>query len=243
MLISLPERELLEYTIKQINNFFPDRLVEVNIDIKRSFELSLARVEYCFSFIKNSAYNRDGIVTFDHLHTDHYLQFLYFWANTHWRLGYDESFTKKLGNLHRYLSGMFISYKCDLPDIFFIFHSVGTVVGNAYYDNFLVISQNVTINTGDIINDKKRPVLGKGLYLGTHSKIIGNQTIGDYVSIGTGATSYKINIPSNSTLIKVDGRNIIKERERDTCYAQRFFNVDITTYGYSKNMYINKLLE
>lgn len=242
MIISLSEEELLEYIVGQVNNFFPDKELGINQDIKKSFRLSLLRMEYCFSFIKNSAYNKDGIVTFDHLHTDQYLQFLYFWANTHWRMGYNENFSKKLGNLHRYLSGMFLSYKCELPDIFFIYHSVGTVIGNAYYNNFLVISQSVTINTGDIIKNKRRPILGKGLYLGTHAKIIGNQEIGNYVSIGVEATSYKEDVPSNSTIIRYEGKDLVRERKSTLCYAQRFFNIDIQKYDYSRDMYINKLL-
>ncbi len=243
MLISLSENGLLEYIIKQLNNFFPDKEINLTDDIKKSFKISLSRTEYCFSFIKNSAYNKDGVVTFDYLHTDQYLQFIYFWANTHWRMGYDESFSKKLGNLHRYLSGMFLSYKCELPDIFFIFHSVGTVIGNASYNNFLVISQSVTINTGDILSNVRHPILGKGLYLGTHAKIIGNQEIGDYVSIGVEATSYRDNIPSNSTIIRYEGKNLIRKRKRVLCYAQKFFNVDIQKYNYSKDMYVNKLLD
>ncbi|MCL4581094.1 hypothetical protein YWH7199_06560 [Fusobacterium nucleatum YWH7199] len=243
MIMSLSESQLLKYIIKQVNNFFPDEELEITDDIKKSFKLSLSRLEYCFSFIKNSAYNKNGIITFDYLHTDQYLQFIYFWANTHWRMKYNETFSKKLGNLHRYLSGMFLSYKCELPDIFFIFHSVGTVIGNANYDNFLVISQSVTINTGDIINNVSHPILGKGLYLGTHAKIIGNQSIGDYVSIGVEATSYKNDVPSNSVIINMSGKNITKQRKHSMCFAQNFFNTDITNYKYSKDMYVNKILE
>lgn len=243
MMMSLSENELLDYIIKQVNVFFPDKEVKINNDIENSFRLSLLRLEYCFKFINNSAYTKNGITIFDHLHTDQYLQFLYFWANTHWRMGYDENFSKKLGNLHRYLSGMFLSYKCELPDIFFIFHSVGTVIGNATYDNFLVISQSVTINTGDTVEDIKRPVLGKGLYLATHAKIIGNQEIGDYVSIGVEATSYKDNVPTNSVIINIKGGNIVKPRKHTTCFAQNFFNTDIINYKYSKDMYINNLLK
>ena len=243
MIISLSENRLLEYIIKQLNNFFPDKEVNLTEDIKKSFKLSLSRLEYCFSFIKNPAYNKDRVVTFDYLHTDQYLQFIYFWANTHWRMGYEESFSKKLANLHRYLSGMFLSYKCELPDIFFIFHSVGTVIGNASYNNFLVISQSVTINTGDMIENIRRPILGKGLYLGTHAEIIGNQEIGDYVSIGVEATSYRDNVPSNSTIIRYEGKNLIRKRKSVLCYAQKFFNVDIQKYNYSKDMYVNKLLD
>ena len=235
MIISLSEDKLLEYIVKQVNNFFPDKEVEINQDIKKSFRLSLLRMEYCFSLL--------GLpLAKYHLHTDQYLQFLYFWANTHWRMGYNENFSKKLGNLHRYLSGMFLSYKCELPDIFFIYHSVGTVIGNAYYNNFLVISQSVTINTGDIIENKRRPVLGKGLYLGTHAKIIGNQEIGNYVSIGVEATSYKEDVPSNSTIIRYEGKDLVRERKNTLCYAQRFFNIDIQKYDYPRDMYIDDLL-
>ena len=137
---------------------------------------------------------------------------------------------------------MFLSYKCELPDIFFIYHSVGTVIGNAYYNNFLVISQSVTINTGDIIKNKRRPILGKGLYLGTHAKIIGNQEIGNYVSIGVEATSYKEDVPSNSTIIRYEGKDLVRERKSTLCYAQRFFNIDIQKYDYPRDMYINNLL-
>ncbi|QYR55808.1 hypothetical protein [Fusobacterium hwasookii] len=243
MIISLSENGLLEYIIKQLNNFFPDKEINLTDDIKKSFKVSLSRMEYCFSFIKNSAYNKDGVVTFDHLHTDQYLQFIYFWANTHWRMGYEESFSKKLANLHRYLSGMFLSYKCELPDIFFIFHSVGTVIGNASYDNFLVISQSITINTGDIINNVRHPILGKGLYLGTHAKIIGNQSIGDYVSIGVEAISFKNDVPSNCNVIRVEGKDVLRKRKNSLCFAQNFFNIDIEEYNYPKDMYISKLLE
>lgn len=242
MIMSLSENELLKYIIKQMNVFFPDKEIDLTENIKKSFKISLSRIEYCFSFIKNPAYNKNGIVTFDHLHTDQYLQFIYFWANTHWRMGYDETFSKKLGNLHRYLSGMFLSYKCELPDIFFIYHSVGTVIGNASYNNFLVISQSVTINTGDVIDDVRHPILGRGLYLGTHAKIIGNQKIGDYVSIGVEATSFKNNVPLDSVVIRVEGKDIMRKRKNSLCFAQKFFNVDIQKYNYSKDMYINKLL-
>ena len=243
MMMSLSENELLDYIIKQVNVFFPDKEVKINNDIENSFRLSLLRLEYCFKFINNSAYTKNGITIFDHLHTDQYLQFIYFWANTHWRMGYDENFSKKLGNLHRYLSGMFLSYKCELPDIFFIFHSVGTVIGNASYNNFLVISQSITINTGDVINNVRHPILGKGLYLGTHAKIIGNQSVGDYVSIGVEATSFKNDVPSNYNVIRVQGKDILRKRKNSLCFAQNFFNVDIEEYNYSKDMYISKLLE
>ena len=137
---------------------------------------------------------------------------------------------------------MFLSYKCELPDIFFIYHSVGTVIGNASYNNFLVISQSVTINTGDVIDDVRHPILGRGLYLGTHAKIIGNQKIGDYVSIGVEATSFKNNVPLDSVVIRVEGKDIMRKRKNSLCFAQKFFNVDIQKYNYSKDMYINKLL-
>ena len=45
MLISLSENGLLEYIIKQLNNFFPDKEINLTDDIKKSFKLSLSRTD------------------------------------------------------------------------------------------------------------------------------------------------------------------------------------------------------
>lgn len=60
---------------------------------------------------------------------DQYSAFLYLYANSVWRLGGNKILADKLVLLNRALSGMWCSYKNNLPDIFVFGHAVGTVLG------------------------------------------------------------------------------------------------------------------
>ncbi|UTY38132.1 glycosyltransferase [Allocoprobacillus halotolerans] len=172
---------------------------------------SLKRLEKCFQYVTISGYHLNGEVFFSHLHSDQYTQFLYFFANTAWKNGLDETFSQKLMNLIRYISGMFVSYKCKLPDIFIFYHAVGSVIGNADYSDFLVVFQNVTINTGNSVNGELVPKIGKGCFLAAGAKIIGNKTIGDRVSIGVNALIYNESVLSDTIVICLDGKSVIKK--------------------------------
>jgi serine O-acetyltransferase len=167
-------------------------------------------------------YHRNGDVYFDHLHTDKYVTFLYFLSDTIWLEGGNISIPSKIMNLIRIISGMFLSFKCELPAHFIIFHAVGTVIGNAKYGDYLVVSQNCTINTGT--RPKEVPILGKGLYLGAGAKIIGDKTVGDYVSIGVGATVYNKEIPNNSVVVNEEGKTVIRIRRHEKCMTQNYWN-------------------
>ena len=82
------------------------------------------------------------------------------------------------------MNGCWFSYKALLPDIFFLDHPVGTVLGNAKYSDFLVVTQNVTVETNYDEIGNSAPYLGKGLFLSAGAKIIGNKPVGDRVSLG-----------------------------------------------------------
>lgn len=70
---------------------------------------------------------------------DQYSVFLYYYANCIWKLDGNMRFADKLILLNRTLSGMWCSYKNNLPDIFIFMHSVGTVLGNANYSDYLIL--------------------------------------------------------------------------------------------------------
>lgn len=123
---------------------------------------------------------------------------------------------------------MFYSFKAGLPDIFVFGHPVGTIIGNASYSDFLVIFQNVTINTGTESGTGEELKLGKGLFLGAGSKIIGNSPVGDRVSIGVDGVVNEQVIPDDSVVLKNDrGEIIIRPRKKEICMAQNYFNVPI----------------
>lgn len=227
MKLSLTKSDLKDYLKKQVSVYFPDGNIEKefkNDDIDRALDLGLERLENCFKHIKLESYSSDnGQTYFSHLHSDQYSQFLYYFSNSLWTFSQNKEVCDKIVSLNKCLSGMFFSYKGVLPDIFLISHPVGTVLGNAKYSDFLVVMQNVTVNTGN----EDGPVLGKGLFLAAGAKIIGTKPIGDRVSIGVDVTIYNQEIKDDKIVYRnMNGELIIKERKKD-CKAQECFRTKI----------------
>lgn len=229
MILSLPRAELFNYVRAQLNHFFPDRQ-----DLRRewgeaAFHLALDRTEYSFSRTATRGYtDGGGNAMFSHLHSDQYSQFLYYFANSLWKLSENRPVCDKLILLNKALNGCFFSYKSRLPDVFVLNHPVGSVIGNAGYSDFLVISQNVTINTGVEESPDPLPRLGKGLCLGPGAKIIGREPIGDRVSIGVDAVVYNQAIPDDQVVARSpSGEIVARDRRAERCAAQGFFNVEI----------------
>lgn len=224
---SLSKIDLKKYMGNQFSNIFPDQYRFEGKDIDAALDIALDRVEYCFKHIQ--AYCREGQPFFSHLHSDQYSSFLYFFSNSLWNISQNQPICDKTILLNKMLNSLFYSYKCNLPDIFLFVHAVGTVIGNARYSDFLVIMQNVTINTSQDEENSPAPFLGKGVLLGAGCKIIGNQPIGNRVSIGANVVVYQQAIPDDSVAVLSGetGKTIIRPRNKSTCYAQHFFNMQI----------------
>ena len=107
---------------------------------------------------------------------------------------------------------------------------IGSVIGNAKYENFLVVLQNVTINTADGRGGES-PCIGKGVFLAAGSHILGNTKIGDMASVSANMTLFNENIPSDSIVMLKDGaEKIIRPRKSTMCMAQNYFGVSIEEY-------------
>lgn len=229
MKLSMEKNELKRYIGKQMDHFFPDGSITkyyAGTDIDRAFNLSIDRVENCFKHISNTAYCDDwGQTYFSHTHADQYAQLLYFYMNSLWKESENKIICDKMLVLNRMLHSIFISYKCAMPDIFILGHPVGTILGNAQYSDYLYISQNVTVNTGSSTNGAT-PKLGKGLFLAAGAKIIGEEEIGDRVSIGVDAVVYKKKIESDKLVIRDEsGKIVIKDNVK--CIQQSLFRTEI----------------
>lgn len=230
MILTLTRKELRGYLGKQLESFFPDGLTEKYYkgkDIDIALDLALERVENCFKHINNPAYSdEDGQTYFSHLHSDQYSQFLCLFMNSLWRESENKNICDKIILLNRMLNSIFVSYKCKLPDIFFFGHPVGTILGNAQYSDYLYVSQNVTVNTGENGRKSLTPKLGKGLFLAAGAKIIGDETIGDRVAIGVDAVVYKQKIGDDKLVIRDETGNIVV-KENKKCIQQSFFRTAI----------------
>ena len=229
MILSIPKVELKEYVRSQLNTFFPDNCDMKGKDIDSAFESGLERLEFCFKHISFPSYcDAEGQTHFSHLHGDQYAQFLYYFSNSLWNISQNQAICDKLIYLNRILNNFFFSYKGKLPDIFFLGHPIGTILGNAEYSDFLVVFQNVTVNTSADENGNPAPKLGKGLFLGAGAKIIGNQPIGERVSISVDTVVYNQAIGNDKVVTtRADGAVVIADRKKSHCMAQNYFNVPI----------------
>ncbi len=233
MELSLKTAGLQEYVRNQLKTFLPDHYDFTGNDVTAAFKLALERTEFCFEKISVRGYSvmtSEGRwqAKFSHLHSDQYSQFLYFLSNSLWKISENTVLCSKIINLNKILNGMFYSFKAGLPDIFLFGHPVGTIIGNASYSDFLVVFQNVTINTGTESGNGEDLKMGKGLFLGAGAKIIGNSPIGDRVSIGVDAVVNQRRIEDDSVVLRNEqGEIIVRTRKKDTCMAQNYFNVSI----------------
>ena len=223
--------EMKNYLICQMEHFFPDRQTNKYFqgkDVEQAIQVAYERMENCFKVLTNAAYsNEDGQTFFNYLHADQYATFLYFFSNYLWNTSGNKLICDKALQLNRVLNNLFLSYKCKLPDIFYLAHPMGSIIGNADYSDYLVISQGVTINTGTSIDGKLTPKIGKAVYLATGAKIIGNEEIGNRVTVGVDAVVYKRKIEDGKLVIRDEtGEIVIKENIKFV--QQEYFRTDIS---------------
>ncbi len=222
---SLQTNELQEYVARQLEIFFPDKMLHPKETLfSKSVKTALERTEYCFKHVALSAYNQDGITRFSHLHADQYTAFVWFLSNTVWKTFEDESIASKLFFLNKSLNGIMCMYDAGLPNIFLILHGSGTVLGKATYHDFFVCHHGCTV--GAVYG--KYPVLEKGVAMAPHAAIVGECHIGECSTIGTHALIRNKTI-ENNTLYYQDvetGKSMVKPVE--ACWAQSLFNVKIS---------------
>lgn len=211
MKISLSKEDLVNYVISQLNHFFPDQKSTKPIAIK--IDLTLDRLEYCFSAINNSYYRTESGVNFNHLHSDQYATFLYFLANTLYRKGIEKQVCEKIYYLNKCLHSIDVYFEVELPDIFLFAHSVGTVLGRAKYSNYFRVQQNCTVGGAREAQQGfaiEYPHIGPFVSVYVGASILGNCNIGENCKISAQSVLLDQDLPPNSIYIGTHKNNIIK---------------------------------
>lgn len=92
----------------------------------------------------------------------------------------------------------------------FIDHGHGVVIGEtAILGDNVTLYQGVTLGGTGKEQGKRHPTIGDNVLIGAGAKILGSFTIGDNCKIGAGSVVLK-DVPSNSTVVGVPGRIIIR---------------------------------
>jgi len=223
MNLSLKREHFIQYVSSQLNNIFPDgNTVNLN-EYSSEFDLTIDRLDFCYKKVSYQHYF-DGSQTYlNHLHSDQYLMFIWFLSNTIYSKTNDISLANKLYYLNKSLHGFDCLFNTALPNIFLIFHGVGTMLGKASYSDYFVALQGCTIGS----QKSSYPIMGKGVSLAAGSSIIGNCDIGDRVSVSANSHLFNVNVESNhvSYYDNLKGGNVVKKSK--TPYAQNFFNINL----------------
>lgn len=163
-LVNLDRRHLPSYVRRQILNFFPlDEDPQAGL-IDTHVDEALARLMRCIDEVRMW---KPG--TFDVLHSSQYCIFLYYLANTIWRREQAAGICTRLFLLNKALNAIDCFYEIELPEVFFIGHSVGIVLAKASYGNHLVLYQNSTVGK----NHGAAPSIGDRVILYPNTAIIG----------------------------------------------------------------------
>jgi serine O-acetyltransferase len=222
MKLSLSKQEFLYYTSKQLNNFFPDTNIVDLTNYSSLFDLTIDRLDFCFKHVSypTNRYIKEGNTLLNHLYADHYLMYIWFLSNSIWKENGDIKIASKLYYLNKALHGFDCMYDTKLPDIFLVFHGVGTMLGKATYNDFFVCLQGCTVGS----NKGKYPFLGKGVALAANSSVIGECNVGNWSSISASSRIFETDIPDNSVVfLNNNGKVEIKPSKNP--YSKHFFNI------------------
>ena len=177
--------------------------------IENNIEKALARVKHNFSFSKNKYYKKNGIVFFSPFHSGQWTIFLYYLSNTIYKLREDSEICDKIYYLNRMMNSCDLYYEVSLPDVFFLDHPVGSVMGRAEYGNFFSFSQGCTVGN----NKGIFPKFGNNVIMMSNSKVLGRCAIGNNVIISANTYIKDTDIPDNSIIFGSSPNLIIKNKK------------------------------
>ncbi|NSX17132.1 hypothetical protein HTY52_23850 [Cupriavidus taiwanensis] len=168
--------------------------------IERNLDEALARTARCIDAVKMW---KPG--AFNYLHSSQYCQYLYYLANTIWRNERDAQTCTRLFLLNKALNGIDLFYEIEMPEIFFIGHSVGIVLAKATYGNYLVLYQNSTVGK----NHGAAPVIGDGVVMYPNSAIIGRSRVGAGSVIAQGVGVINRDTPGDCLVFAGQGGDLV----------------------------------
>ena len=201
-LVNLTKTSLIEYTINQISNFFPSENKELKKIIEKNIDESLNRLRICINSIR--CWNENE---FNYLQSSQYCTYLYFLANTIWKNNGNEEVCTKLFLLNKALNGIDCFYEIELPEKFYIPHTIGVVLAKATYSNNFVIYQNSTVGK----NHGIAPIIGERVVMYPNTAIIGRSNIGHGTILAQGTRVVNKNCYGNSVVFNSNKSEIINK--------------------------------
>lgn len=206
-LVNITRTALADYTVAQVSHFFPDGRDHLRPRVEAHLAEALGRLHTCINAIRWWPLDE-----FNYLHSSQYSIYLYFLANTIWRNTGDAESCTRLFLLNKALNGIDCFYEVELPDVFFIGHTVGIVLAKATYGSHLVLYQNSTVGK----NHGVAPVIEDGVIMYPNTAIIGRSLVRSGTVLSQGVGVINRDTPGNCLVFSgADGALTFKTPKRD----------------------------
>lgn len=193
--------ELANYVCHQLNNFFPDKNPVTKKSLEPAFSSALSRTQICINSVRNWKLDH-----FDPMHSSQYCTFLYYLSNSLWKKEQNTTVCTKIFYLNKALNGFECFYDNNLPEKFFIGHSVGIVLVRNDYKNYLILYQGSTVGR----NKDDTPILSERIALYPNSSIIGRCNIASDCIVTPGTQVVNQSTKEKSLILQQDGKLISK---------------------------------
>lgn len=216
--ISIGKEQFILLITKQVENLFGINNLEKSLLIKVLDE-AFVKASVCFEGINNKYYFENGQTYFNPFHSGQYAIFLYYLSNIIWK-NENSNLADKIYYLNKTLNSLDLFYEIELPEVFFVEHPVGSVMGRAIYGNYFVFQQNCTVGG----NHGIYPSLGEYVWMFANASILGNSIIGNNVFVSAGALIKDENIPDNSIVFGTSPNLIVKNKDENYFLDKSLFN-------------------
>lgn len=170
---------------------------------------ALIRSKHCFSYCRNKYYRKDGEVYFSPFHSGQYCIFLYFLSHGIGHKVGGSDLADRLYYLNKIMNSVDMYHAVNLPDVFYLDHPLGSVMGRAKYANYFMFTQNCTVGN----NRGVYPEFGENVTLLSGSKVLGDCLIGSNVILASNTFVIDESIPDNSIVFGSSPHLIIKNRD------------------------------
>jgi serine O-acetyltransferase len=208
--VSIGQKNLIALLHKQLSFFYVENSDIDHSELQKGINVALDRTAYCFTRIKNKYYKYEDIPRLDPCHTGQYTIFLYFLANSLYNMNTNEGgVAASVYALNKMLHCVDIFYEVNLPDIFYLDHPIGTVIGKALFSDYFQFRQGCTIGN----NHGNYPRFGKNVQLWSNVVVIGDCDVGDNVIFSADTFVKDETIPSDSVVFGKSPNIVIKSRK------------------------------
>ncbi len=166
-------------------------------------------MEKCFKASENKYYRIQGEVYFNPFHADQYCIFLYWLSRSLFELHpTNRSLADRVFYLNRVMNSVDLYYEVILPDVIFVGHPLGSIMGRAQYGTHFSFAQYCTVGN----NKGIFPKIGNLVKFFSNSMLLRNCSIGDHVWISANTYVKDQDVPSNNIVFGQSPNIIIKSR-------------------------------